>query len=45
MAVEVAATRRRFTRVEYHRIGEVGTATLTLHAFPDVGLTTTEVFA
>jgi Uma2 family endonuclease len=24
MAVEVAATRRRFTRAEYHRMGEVG---------------------
>ena len=24
MAVEVAASRRRFTRVEYHRMGEVG---------------------
>src|SRR5690348_7860929 len=24
MAVEMAATRRRFTRAEYHRMGEVG---------------------
>jgi Uma2 family endonuclease len=27
MAVEVAATRRRFTRAEYHRMGEVGILT------------------
>jgi hypothetical protein len=34
MAVEMAATRRRFSRT-----------TLTLQAFPDVELTTAEIFA
>jgi hypothetical protein len=37
MAVEMAATRRRFTRAEYYRMSP--------QAFPDVELTTTEIFA
>jgi hypothetical protein len=56
MAVEVAVTRRRFTRKEYYRMAEAGilgervrlvagAATLSPQAFPDVALSTAEIFA
>jgi hypothetical protein len=47
MAVDVA-TRGRFTRVEYHPMGEVGIEihrTATAEGYRDVALTTGEIFA
>jgi hypothetical protein len=45
VTVEVATARRLFNREEYHRMGEVGPASVSPHVFPDVVLTLAEIFA